>query len=82
MSDAAEGQRIGTAEYRQQLGIAIAQGVQSYNTAVNFRAPDTTFARAGENPPPHTRSISEPLPPAVAPTPAAEAPRVPLHDGE
>jgi N-acetylmuramoyl-L-alanine amidase len=61
ISDPAEGQRIATGHYRQQLGTAIAQGVQNYNAAVNYRAGVTNFAVAKANLPPHARSISEPL---------------------
>ena len=61
ISDPAEGQRIATSYYRQQLGAAIAQGVQNYNAAVNYRAGVTNFAMAKTNLPPHSRSITEPL---------------------
>ena len=61
LNDPAEGQRIATAQYRQQLGQAIAQGVQSYNAAVNYRAPENNFAVVRVNFPPHARSITEPL---------------------
>ena len=61
ISDPAEGQRIATGHYRQQLGTAIAQGIQNYNAAVNYRAGVTNFAVAKTNLPPHARSISEPL---------------------
>jgi len=61
LNDPAEGQRIATMQYRQQLGLAIAQGVQSYNAAVNYRAPDSSFAVVQANLPAHTHSITEPL---------------------
>jgi hypothetical protein len=61
ISDPAEGQRIATANYRQQLGTAIAQGVQNYNAAVNYRAGVANFAVAKTNLPPHARPIGEPL---------------------
>ncbi|MEY2559193.1 MAG: N-acetylmuramoyl-L-alanine amidase [Verrucomicrobiota bacterium] len=61
ISDPAEGQRISTAQYRQQLGAAIAQGIQNYNAAVNYRAGVSNFAVAKTNLPPHAHSISEPL---------------------
>jgi N-acetylmuramoyl-L-alanine amidase len=61
ISDPAEGQRIATGYYRQQLGTAIAQGIQNYNAAVNYRAGVTNFAVAKTNLPPHAHSISEPL---------------------
>ena len=61
LSDPREGQRIATGQYRQQLGTAIAQGIQNYNAAVNYRAGVTNFAVAKTNLPPHAHSISEPL---------------------
>jgi N-acetylmuramoyl-L-alanine amidase len=61
ISDPAEGQRIATGYHRQRLGAAIAQGIQNYNAAVNYRAGVTNFAVAKTNLPPHARSISEPL---------------------
>ena len=61
ISDPVEGQRIATGYYRQQLGTAIAQGIQNYNAAVNYRAGVTNFAVAKTNLPPHAHSISEPL---------------------
>jgi N-acetylmuramoyl-L-alanine amidase len=61
ISSASEGQRIATSNYRQRLGVAIAQGVQNYNAAVNYRTQGANFAVAKANFPPHTHSISEPL---------------------
>ena len=61
ISDPGEGQRIATGYYRQQLGAAIARGIQNYNAAVNYRAGATNFAVAKTNLPPHAHSISEPL---------------------
>ena len=61
ISDASEGQRIATSYYRQRLGTAIAQGIQNYNAAVNYRTLGANFAVAKVNLPPHSRSISEPL---------------------
>ena len=61
ISDPAEGQRIASSYYRLQLGTAIAQGVQNYNAAVNYRAGVTNFAVAKANLPPHAHSITEPL---------------------
>ena len=61
ISSASEGQRISTSYYRQRLGAAIAQGIQNYNAAVNFRTQGANFAIAKANLPPHTHSISEPL---------------------
>jgi N-acetylmuramoyl-L-alanine amidase len=61
ISNPSEGQRIATSYYRQRLGTAIAQGIQNYNAAVNYRTQGANFAVAKVNLPPHTRSISEPL---------------------
>lgn len=61
ISDASEGQRIANGDYRLRLGAAIAQGVQNYDTAVNYRADGASFAVARTNLPPHAHSISEPL---------------------
>lgn len=61
ISDPTEGQRIATGYYRQQLGTAIARGIQNYDAAVNYRAGVTNFAVAKTNLPPHAHSISEPL---------------------
>lgn len=61
ISHASEGQRISTSYYRQRLGAAIAQGIQNYNTAVNYRTQGANFAVAKMNLPPHTHSITEPL---------------------
>jgi N-acetylmuramoyl-L-alanine amidase len=61
ISNSAEGQRIATSYYRQRLGVAIAQGIQNYNAAVNYRTQGANFAVAKVNLPPHTHSISEPL---------------------
>lgn len=85
LSDATEGQRIATAQYRQQLGAAIAQGVQAYNTAVNYKAGSTgaTFAVVRANLPPHAHGITEPLAAnqAVAPLPP-QPPSVSINGGE
>ena len=61
ISNPAEGQRIATTYYRQRLGAAIAQGIQNYNAAVNYRAGGANFAVAKTNLPPHTRAITEAL---------------------
>jgi predicted aldo/keto reductase-like oxidoreductase len=74
MNDPAEGQRISTAQYRQQLASAIAQGIQSYNTAVNYRSENSTFAFVPSALPAHSRSIVEPLQPPEPATPPAAAP--------
>jgi N-acetylmuramoyl-L-alanine amidase len=61
ISNSSEGQRISTSSYRQRLGTAIAQGIQNYNAAVNYRTQGANFAVAKVNLPPHARSITEPL---------------------
>jgi len=61
ISDPAEGQRIATNNYRQRIGVAIAQGIQNYNAAVNYRAGTANFAVAKAKLPPHTRLITDPL---------------------
>ena len=85
LSDPTEGQRIATSLYRQQLGAAITQGVQAYNTAVNYRAGNGggTFATVHANLPPHLHSITEPLAANqafVAPPP--QPPSVSINAGE
>lgn len=85
LSDPVEGQRIATSQYRQQLGAAIAQGVQAYNTAVTYRTvnPSASFATVVANLPPHARSITEALSThrsnALAP---AQPPSVSINAGE
>ncbi|MBA3274042.1 MAG: N-acetylmuramoyl-L-alanine amidase [Chthoniobacterales bacterium] len=85
LSDPVEGQRIATSQYRQQLGAAIAQGVQAYNRAATYRSgsPSTSFATVVANLPPHARSITEPLAAhrsnALAP---AQQPSVSINAGE
>ena len=83
ISDPVEGQRIATGHYRQQLGQAIAQGVQNYNAAVNYRAGVTNFAVARTSLPPHARSISEPLDAdnSLGPIPH-HPPSISIHAGE
>ena len=62
LSNSAEGQRIATAQFRQDVAAAIAQGVQNYDAAVNFRSGGgATFASARKTLPAHTHSITEPL---------------------
>ena len=75
LNDPAEGQRIATQQYRQQLGTAIAQGVQNYSAAVNYRSGNAAFTVAQMNLPAHSRSITEPL--DAAPPPAQTAPEQP-----
>jgi N-acetylmuramoyl-L-alanine amidase len=62
LSNLFEAQRIATPQYRQQLGLAIAQAVQNFDRAVNFKASAApSFAVAANNLPPHEHSITEPL---------------------
>jgi N-acetylmuramoyl-L-alanine amidase len=61
LSNVTEGRRIATSQFRQQVGAAIAQGIQNYDAAVNFRAEGQTFAAARTALPPHSHSITEPL---------------------
>lgn len=83
LNDEVEGQRIATTQYRQQLGTAIAQGVKSYNAAVNYRSSNTTFAVVRANLPPHARSITEPLQADKPPErPAPAEPSVSISGGE
>lgn len=83
LNDPAEGQRIATAQYRQQLGTAIAQGVQSYTAAVNYRSSNTSFAVVRANLPPHASSITEPLHSEQPVTPAREeSPSVSISGGQ
>jgi N-acetylmuramoyl-L-alanine amidase len=64
-----EGRRIATPQYRRQLGLAIAQAVQNYDAAVNFRSGGATLAVATNNLPPHEHSITEPLREDIPPAP-------------
>ncbi len=80
LTDPREGQRIATAQYRQQLGAAIAQGVQTYDVAVNYRSANSTITVAKASLPPHAHSITEPLSAEVSPM-AAEPP-APLSDAK
>ena len=62
LSNMSEGQRIATSYFRQQVGTAIAQGIQNYDAAINYRANAAqTFAAARTTLPLHSHSISEPL---------------------
>jgi N-acetylmuramoyl-L-alanine amidase len=85
LSDQTEGQKIATAAYRQQLGAAIAQGVQAYNAAVNYRSgnANTTFAVVRANLPPHASSITDPLfVNQLAAPAAADVPSASINGGE
>ena len=62
LSNVAEGQRIATSLFRQEVGTAIAQGIQNYDAAINYRATSPqTFASAKTTLPLHSHSIGEPL---------------------
>ncbi|MGI9087455.1 MAG: N-acetylmuramoyl-L-alanine amidase [Chthoniobacterales bacterium] len=82
LTDSAEGRRIATPLYQQQLGGAIAMGVRAYDAAVNYRAPNATFSVAQAKLPPHTHSITEPLisAPSSEPSPAQQ-PSVSINGG-
>ncbi len=85
LSDPVEGQRIATQQYRQQLGAAIAQGVQAYSAAVSFHSENTpgSFALVRANLPPHARSITEPLTANQTAEPAPpDEPTVSIDGGE
>jgi len=61
LNDPVEGAHIATASYRQQLGLAVAAAVTSYNRAVNFQSSGPTLVAAASNLPAHTRSITDSL---------------------
>ena len=82
LSDASEGQRIATSSYRQRLGAAIAQGIQNYNAAVNYRTQGANFAVAKLDLPPHTSSITEPLGAGVAEQQPPHPPSISISAGE
>ena len=69
LSNPTEGAHIATAQYRQQLGRAIAQAATSYNNAVNFQSSGLTIA-AASNLPPHSHSIMESLADSLPARPA------------
>jgi N-acetylmuramoyl-L-alanine amidase len=78
-----EGRRIATPQYRRQMGLAIAQAVQNYDAAVNFRSSGAMLAVATSNLPPHGRSITEPLRDDVTPEPNhADKPSISITGGE
>jgi N-acetylmuramoyl-L-alanine amidase len=83
LSNAAEGQRIATPQFRQQLGGAIALAVKNYDAAVNFRTEGGSFASTRTSFPAHTRSITEPLTAYVPPeTTEVEKPSISINGGE
>jgi N-acetylmuramoyl-L-alanine amidase len=76
-----EGRRIATPQYRRQMGLAIAQAVQNFDAAVNFRASGATLAVATNNLPPHEHSITEPLRDDITPN-HADKPSISISGGE
>lgn len=82
LSNPDEGPRIATPQYRHQMGLAIAQAVQNYDAAVNFRSSGATLAVAANNLPPHARSITEPLRNDDAHATAADRPSISINAGE
>ena len=82
LSNSAEGQRIATAQFRQEVATAIAQGVQNYDAAVNFRAGGPTFASARKTLPAHTQSITEPLGDTVPQARILDQPSVSVSGGQ
>jgi N-acetylmuramoyl-L-alanine amidase len=81
LSDSSEGQRIATSYYRQRLGTAIAQGIQNYNAAVNYRTQGANFAVAKVDLPLHSRSITEPLSLDNLPAPKPHPPSIEIGSG-
>ncbi|MEY2439233.1 MAG: N-acetylmuramoyl-L-alanine amidase [Verrucomicrobiota bacterium] len=71
LSNSSEGQRIATSQFRQEVAAAIAQGIQNYDAAVNFRTGGQTLASATKMLPPHSQAITDPL---------TDIPDVPHHD--
>jgi N-acetylmuramoyl-L-alanine amidase len=83
LSNPDEGRRIATPQYRHQLGLAIAQSVQNYDAAVNFRSSGATLAVTTNNLPPHEHSITEPLRDDITPSPHhADKPSISISGGE
>ncbi len=83
LSNLAEGQRIATSFFRNQVGTAIAQGVANYDAAINFRAQaNTTFAAAHPTVPLHTRSITEPLADYAPDFTRRDTPSISISGGE
>jgi len=61
LNNTVEGYRVASPQFRQQVGVAIAQAVKTYDAAVNYRAEGQTFASARIKLPLHSRSITEPI---------------------
>jgi N-acetylmuramoyl-L-alanine amidase len=83
LSHREEGRRIATPQYRRQMGLAVAQAVQNYDAAVNFRSSGATLAVATNNLPPHEHSITEPLRDDITPVSNhADKPSISINGGE
>ena len=82
LSNSSEGQRIATSQFRQDIAAAIAQGIQNYDAAVNFRADGQTFASAKKTLPVHSRSITEPLTDYVPEIRRTEQPSISISGGD
>ena len=82
LSNTIEGQRIATAQFRTEAGAAIAQGIQNYDAAVNFRAEGGTFASARKSLPAHTHSITEPLSDYTPGASRADEPSISINGGD
>jgi N-acetylmuramoyl-L-alanine amidase len=82
LSNSAEGQRIATSQFRQEVAAAIAQGVQNYDAAVNFRAGGPTFATAKKILPAHSQSITDPLTNYVPQMQRADRPSISISGGD
>jgi N-acetylmuramoyl-L-alanine amidase len=83
LSNTVEGQRIATAQFREDVAAAIAQGIQNYDAAVNFRTMGSqTFAAARKTLPPHTQSITEPLSDSVPEVRRHDRPSVSISGGD
>ncbi|MEY2486191.1 MAG: N-acetylmuramoyl-L-alanine amidase [Verrucomicrobiota bacterium] len=83
LSNSSEGQRIATSQFRQEIAAAIAQGVQNYDAAVNFRADgQQMFASAKKTLPVHSRSITEPITNYVPEIRRTEQPSISISGGD
>jgi N-acetylmuramoyl-L-alanine amidase len=82
LNETAEGQRVATAQFREEVATAIAQGIQNYDAAVNFRAGGgQTFAAANKTLPPHTHSITEPLSDSLPEVRRLDRPSISINGG-
>jgi N-acetylmuramoyl-L-alanine amidase len=57
LNDPIEGAHIATPKYRQELGLAIAQAVTTYDRAANFQSPGPTIVATETHLPSHTRRL-------------------------